>query len=508
MNETPTPSVSLPAVLAVLRRHRLLIVLTVLLAVSISLIISATTDPAYKADSVISFNDQSNDLQVLGTPAAPNFEPAKQAAAQAERITRADVTDRVRRRLGESKSTGDLQDSISTEVQADSNLITITAEGSSGGDAAELANAFAAAVRDDTTQGTRSRYRAAAEGAQRRADRLKGVKNAARRAVFEDQASRLQALATLSKPVDIVRAAQPPADPSSPRPVRNALLAAVIGLILGIGIAFLRHVLDVRLRDPDDVEDAVDLPVVGLLRTKALGQVPLGMNGGSPPGEEDVEPYRILRTNIAFLSSDTDIRLTLVTSPLPEEGKSTVAAGLAWAEAAMGRRALLIECDLRRPTIAARLGVTPAPGLSDYLLGEATPSEILRTLPAAESGEAPAQELVCIPAGRPVPNHAKLLESARFRSLLADVRGVYDRVVLDTPPLLSLSDTLALLPQVEGILVCLRLGQTTKHEALAAKTVLERFPKKPVGVVLTGADKRSTPYYAGYYTAPALQETE
>ncbi|MBA2319786.1 MAG: hypothetical protein H0V89_01415, partial [Deltaproteobacteria bacterium] len=156
--------------------------------------------------------------------------------------------------------------------------------------------------------------------------------------------------------------------------------------------------------------------------------------------------------------------------------------------------------------VAQRLGLEPTPGLSEYLLGEATPADILRTVPAADGGEASAQELVLIPAGRPVPNHAKLLESERFRTLLREVGEVYDRVVLDTPPLLSLSDTLTLLPQVDGVLVCLRLDQTTRHEALAAKTALERVPKMPIGLVLTGADKSQSPYYAGYYTAPPLQD--
>lgn len=501
-------TVSLPLLVSILRRHRLVVGLTVLLAVGASLAISATREARYSATAVVAFNDESADLQALGTPAAPSFQPDKEAAAQAERITRQDVINRVRRDIGVRLSTAELQDSISTEVGASTNLVSIQAEASSARLAADIANGFAKAVRDDTTQRSRARYRATARAAQRRAARLQGDRNLARRGVFEDQASRLLALATFAQPVDIVRSAAVPSAPSSPRPVRDAVLAGLLGLMLGIGIAFLRNTFDRRLRTPADVEDCVDTPVVGYVRTALLGSTPLSTNGGPPAGEEEVEPFRILRTNVTFLAVDGGVRLILVTSPLPEEGKSTVAAGLAWAESMTGRRTLLVECDMRRPTLAERFGVEPAPGLSDFLLGQAEPAEILRSVPTTDAAGSEAAPLVLIPAGRPVANHAELLDSDRFRTFLRDVAAVYDRVIVDTPPLLPVSDTLALLPQVEGMLLCLRLGQTTRDEALAARAALEHFPAKPSGVVLTGADESQTAYYVGEYAYPSTPSHE
>lgn len=493
-------TVSLPFVLANLRRHRLLIVLTIFLAVVGSVVFSSFLDTKYKAEAVIAFNDESADLQALGTPASPNFQPDKLAAAQAERITRPDLIARVRLLSRSSLTPSEIQDSVETQVDAASNLVKITVEAATGETAAALANGFAKAIRQDTKERSAARYRAAAKVSARRARQYPGRNNIARRALYEDQVSRLQTLASLTRPVDVVRSAEVPSKPSSPKPVRNAILAALLGLILGVGIAFLRQTLDRRLREQADVESYLGMPTVGLIPTSALGGTPLADTKGKTPNERDVEPFKILRNNVGFLSLDSEVSIVLVTSALPEEGKSTVATGLAWAEAKAGKRTLLVDCDLRRPTVAGRLGVPPDPGLADYLLGDAEPSDVLRVVSLPEDVEAGGSEhFACIPAGRSVPNHAELLGSDRFRLFLEQVSKVYDRVILDSAPLLPVSDTLALLPHMQGMLLCVRLEQTTRDEVLSAKAALEHFRDKPMGVVLTAGDTRGRPYYVGSY---------
>lgn len=495
-------TVSLPNIFALLRRHLVLIVLTTILAVGVSLGLSAATEPTYRASSQVSFNDDTQDLQALGVQASQSFQPEKEVAAQAERITRPDIVEEVRRSARTRLSPQAIQDAVSTQVEVSSNLVSITAEADTAKLAAALANGFAAATRDEVTSRTRRRYRTVARDAQRRARRLKGPANAGRRALLEDQANRLLAIATLVKPVEIVRSADEPDAPASPKPVRNAVLAGLLGLMLGLGLASLRHAFDRRLREASDVEEHLDPPVVGHLRTAALGRTPFPSTDKKRrqlTGDEDLEPFRILRMNLGFLDPERAHRVVLVTSPLPEEGKSTIAIGLGWAEAMTGRRTLLVDCDLRRPTVHTRLGLPPGPGLTEYLLGEAEPAEILRTLDAGPRTGADAQQLVCIPAGRTVADHAELLGSERFRAFLAQVTEVYDRVILDSAPLLPVSDTLALLPLADTILISLRLGQTTRDEAQAARSALDRAPTKAVGLVLTAADQSQSPYYVGSY---------
>ncbi|HYF28538.1 MAG TPA: Wzz/FepE/Etk N-terminal domain-containing protein [Baekduia sp.] len=515
-----TQTVSLRRILSILARQRVLIAAVVVIAAGGALLLSSFQDAVYESESVVAFNDTSEDLAVLGTAVAPDFQPDKAAAAQAARVTHPEVLARVRRdpevraAVGAKAATMRLQDVVTTKVKVDSNLVSLTVEDPTDRGAAALANGFAQAVRDDATQRLRRRYRTTARTVQRRADALKGKKDeqSEGRRVLQDQASRLLALASFARPVDIVEQARVPSSPASPKPLRAVVLGAFLGLILGLGLAAMRHALDRRLRELDDVVDVMDKPIAGLLRTGNLGRVPLG-HGGASTSDEESEPFRILRTNVGFLTSGEPVRSVLVTSPLPQEGKSTVAIGLAWAEAIAGRRTLLVDCDLRRPTVAERLGLEPSPGLAEYLRGEAEAADILQTVlvedaAAASPVNGSGSSVVCIAAGNAARNSAELLDSPRFRDFLAQVSEVYDQVVLDSAPLLPVGDTLGLLSGVDGILLCLRMGQTTRDDALAARTTLEHFPERPTGVVLTDADLGQTPYYVGAYAynrSPAVE---
>jgi capsular exopolysaccharide synthesis family protein len=263
-------------------------------------------------------------------------------------------------------------------------------------------------------------------------------------------------------------------------------------------LAFLRQALDRRVASADDVRRTLDLPLLGYIRADTLGRVGMFSNGTGKEAGDDLDTFRILRANVDFLGGDEDLTTLAVTSPLAEEGKSTVSAGLAYANALAGRRTVLVECDLRRPTLAARLALETAPGLSDYLIGKAKLPDILRSVdvegPAAES-------LAAIPAGVAVPQPIELLASNRFADFLAEVSKDHEFVVLDCAPLLPVGDALELLPRVDGVLLCIRLGQTTYEQARAAKAALGHLPGRPTGLAVTGLGRDSEDAYPGYYSA-------
>jgi capsular exopolysaccharide synthesis family protein len=329
--------------------------------------------------------------------------------------------------------------------------------------------------------------------------------------LYISQLSRLQSLSAVAEPVAVSDEAQIPGSPSSPRPVRNTLAALIFGFLLGIALAYARAAFDRRLRAASDVTAELDFPVVGQIRSQALGHAGSVVVPGSkrktlgPLADADGESFRILRHNVRYLAADEEMRTILVTSAMAQEGKSTVSGCLAMASAEAGKRTLLVECDLRRPVLAGRFGLNEGPGLSDYLTGNAEPHEIIQVVTHDSGDETGPREpvsepLVCITAGSPPPRPADLLGSERFRAFLDEVSSVYDTVIVDTAPLLTVADTLEIVPHVSCVLLCVRLQQSTRDQANAAGEALARLPKRPTGLVLTDVQDTGEGYY-GYYAA-------
>ena len=277
--------------------------------------------------------------------------------------------------------------------------------------------------------------------------------------------------------------------------------------------AFVRSSVDRRLRFTEQIQEELDLAIVGSIREDALGQAAYIENSLGSMSDQDLESFRILRTNLVFLDIERPLKSIVVTSPLPQEGKSTVAASLALALTAAGTSTLLVECDLRRPCLAGRLSINAGPGLSDLLAGKATLAEVVQLVElsagdaAAANGDAKgaaaaarlAEKLAVVTAGSPSIRPAELLCSQPFRTFIDDAVRAYDVVIVDTPPLLSVADTLEIIPLVEGLLLCIRADQTTRDQARALSRALARLPERPTGVVVTGVKVGREADY-GYYS--------
>jgi Mrp family chromosome partitioning ATPase len=167
--------------------------------------------------------------------------------------------------------------------------------------------------------------------------------------------------------------------------------------------------------------------------------------------------------------------------------------------AVAGRRTLLVECDFRRSVLASRFGVDPAPGLSDYVAGGLKPDEVLRTVEV--EGREAVDVLPLIPAGEDVFQPTELIASQRFKQFVQKVTRAYDLVVFDSAPLLPVGDTLELLPQMDAVLLCVRLEQTTRDQTRAAKQALDHLGDKPTGLVITGLHRGGPDDYYGYYSS-------
>jgi capsular exopolysaccharide synthesis family protein len=478
--------------LGVLRRRIWLIAFITLLAGGIALGVSLVRSPSYEASTDLQFKDPGQQAGgVLGTGGSVDYFPQNESGAGAARVTRADVLNDASAALGGNPTAEELKSDTSVQVNATNNLVTITVTADTAEKAAREANQLAASVKKLTREDARNFYRARA-------------KDFPKTPPSNLIGARLRALAAVAEPVTIVKPAVVPGSPSSPQPLRDTLIALFVGLMLGIGLAFVRESLDKRATDGHEVQKRLGIPLVGYVRKDTLGMVGMSINGTGRVSEADLEAFRILRKNVDFLGGGKQLKVIAVTSPLPEEGKSTVASWYAYASAMVGKRTILVECDFRRPVSATRLNFDPKPGLSEYLANKAEPRQVLRAIEVPGLG---AEKLPVIPAGNTVPQPTELLASDRYGEFLGQLREAYDLVVIDTAPLLPVGDTLEVLPHVDGILLCIRLRQTTFDQAAAAQRVMEHLPEKPKGLVITGLTRGKDDYY-GYYSSADLAQTE
>lgn len=496
---TSSETFSIRDYLGVLRVRRWLVLGVTAIAIAIGLVYVVARSPVYEAIATLEFRDQTEDLGVFtpGVQVTPEIRPDQAAAAASRTVTRNDVVKRVEEDADTGLSGDELRDSVTATVEPDSNLVAVEGSADEARQAAVIANSFARETMLAARDEQRARYAADAK-------ELSGLLGTgvdpATEAQYRTAIARLKTLSRVANPVEVTRTADVPSSPAAPKPVRDLALAALLGLMLGVGAAFLRNALDHRITDSHQIQHELGVPLVGYVRSDSLGLGGQSNNGSRFVSDDDLEAFRILRRNVDFLAGDEQISSVVVTSALPEEGKSTVAAWYAYASAVYGKRTLLVECDLRRPVLGSRFGVDNAPGLSDFLVGEAAPKDVLRAVAVHGRGE--VDTLPLIPAGDDVFQPTELLGSKTFSTFVDQVSRAYDIVIFDSAPLLPVGDTLELIPQADAILLCVRLGQTTREQALAAQQAIGHLPERPIGLVITGVAPGSEDDYYGYYSAP------
>ena len=491
--------------LRVARERRWLIVIMTLLFGTASYLYANNQTPVYTAEAALEFSSTNTQTSLFGTTVDPGGEtPDQRAAASASTLTRPAVLNKAQKLLGNKNPGQDLAGLVSAQPEARTQLVIVQAHGPTGLYAAKVANAVARATVIVTQKETRQQF-AQAAAAQRQV--LKHLPSGPGADFFRlqqlDAAARFQELATVASPVTIRRLAVVPTAQTSPHVVRTTILGLLVGFTLGLIAAFVRDSLDRRFRSARDIASDLQVPLLGSVPEGLLGGVPVPRKGSKRLSSRELETFRIIRNNIEFLGDEPPPRVIVVTSALAEEGKSTVSTALAATFAIAGKRTLLVECDLRRPTLARRLGISSHPGLTDYLSGSTAPSDVLQIvdLPSETSnGSAPqSPAFAAIVAGTPAAQATEVLRSKRCFDLFEQVREVYDAIVVDTSPVLSAADTLELLPVADAIVLCVRGSKTTRDQLQAAKSTLEHFTDRPSAIVVTGLrSAEEIPYY-GYY---------
>lgn len=284
----------------------------------------------------------------------------------------------------------------------------------------------------------------------------------------------------------------------SPNIPRNMGLAAVLGLLIGLGVAVIRELLDTSVSSAEDIAQSTEAPVVGHIYQDATSvkRAPAEALVDATPW---AEAFRVLRTNMQYVQVDSDNKVFVVSSSLPGEGKTTTSINLAVTLATADQRVALVECDLRRPLVAERLGLVGAVGTTSVLVGKIGIDDALQRY--ENTG------LQVLTSGPIPPNPSELLQSHAMTTLLADLRARFDVVIIDAPPLLPVTDAALLAAQTDGAFVVVRHGRTTRDQLTHAVERVESVDANVLGVVINLAPnkKRGVNAYGygyGYGYAP------
>ncbi|MGH7313674.1 MAG: GumC family protein, partial [Candidatus Rokuibacteriota bacterium] len=346
-----------------------------------------------------------------------------------------------------------------------------------------------------------------------------------------------EALIKESEGVEEVTIIRPAAEPSAPvggEAFNTVLVGAILGLMLGLVLAFVQETLDTSIGTIEDVESYLQVPVLGIVphidaretmerlveRRPALAQMDAEALRSHAllithfdPKSPVAEAYRTLRTNIQFMRVERNGKLLVVTSPTLQEGKTTTIVNLALTMAQNGQRTLLVGANMRRPSIHRFFGIEREPGLSDILVGRARWRDCIRTVADILMGRFEMEDIMASPGldnlhiieAGPVPgNPSELLSAPAMGQFLREIRDEYDVVLIDTPPVLPVTDSAIVAAQVDGVVLVYQAGKVGRLVLKRAKAHLDSARAKVWGVVLNDvqaevADYSYTHYYTHYY---------
>jgi capsular exopolysaccharide synthesis family protein len=500
-------SLDLETILRVLRERWGLVVLLAIIGAAAAFGISSLQAKQYTATSSVVFQNSQLSQQASGVEVynnSPSSDPTIMAT-NIELLNAPDIARMTASAVSRRLTRDDIVNSVTVSERGSSDVADIAARNGSATLAAAIANEYAENFVSSQSAAARASLTSALALV---ADQI-SVLSPTQRAGTDGQAlldrqESLKILASLQTGgVQLLNKAAVPTAPSTPKTKRNVILGLLAGLLAGIALAFVLNAVDRRLKTLEATQQAFGAPLLASVpRSTALAS-----SGRASVGEvPEFEVFRLLRSYLRYFTVDREMKVLLVVSARRGEGKSTVARNLAIAAQELGSRALLVEADLRRPTVARAFGVT-GPGLAQALVGGLQPLSVAHKIPlrAVAADSAADNALTVVTAGEIPPNPAELIESMAMSRFLELARHDFDLIVVDTPPLTIVSDAIPLVKQADGVLVVSRIGEATRDDAAMMRGTLGSLDAPVLGLVINGVTPRPGGYGYGY--SPSTQTT-
>jgi Mrp family chromosome partitioning ATPase/capsular polysaccharide biosynthesis protein len=489
----------------------------VVLATALTYAYFASKPKVYAASTKVLIQPTSNPLDPNGGGVSDRV-----VSDQAALLKSRDVATQVARQIGRPGQSTSLASSVTTTAQSGSSFVFISARRASPEEAARVANAFAQAFIRLRASAQRDQVQNSINEARAQLAHIPNdSQNRSERNSLEDSVRQLQlTLLATGGSASQVDPALPPSSAVAPHPLRNAVLALIVSLIGACGLAYALEALDRRAR-LEDFAALYGMPVLAALPRTGTTR-PRTPEGVAMLGPVFKEPFRQLRANIQFADLDHSFKRILVTSAIPGEGKSTVVRNLAIALREGGLRVATVDGDLRQPTLAQYFGRFSEPGLTNVLMDRGSLQDSLVSIPVdarglgtlAKIGVLPdvngghsseseeSAQITLLPSGPQPPDPHAVLAADRTRTLLDEVSAAHDVVLVDAPPLLSVTDALAIASWADAVIVVGRLGKVTRDQARRVLDVLSRVPDaRPIGVVVNdvrAAESNDYGYGHGY----------
>lgn len=499
----------------VLRRRWPIVALVTAVAVGATLVLSLVSTRIYAASADVLLTDTQQEA-VFDSGATARPDPVRQIDTQIELIGSRPIERTVDRRLGDQA--GDVTD-VNVEGVGATDVIRITVESPDPEVAKQAADLYAT-----TYVATRRKQQvagliAAGQEVQKKLSEIQAQLDAlgpgatergaltAQYELFKQKLDQVQVDAALkSGGAQVVAKAEVPTAAVKPRTIRDAALAAMLGFLLGVALAFLAEYLDDKINVTEDVARyghgltaLAEIPNLAGRRDRGVARVVTI----EAPDSVAAEAYRSLRTSLQIIGLRKPIPTLLVTSPMASEGKSTTIANLGVTMARAGRRVVLVDLDLRRPRLGEFFDLEDGPGFTTVLVGDVALTDALVPIEVA-SGLPPLQVLT---SGPVPPNPSELMGSSRVTELLASCQSIADLVIIDAPPLIPVTDALVLSSRVDGVLLVVAAGQTRRRHLGRAVELLQQAEAPILGAVLNAAAGQHRGYGGGYGYRPEARRS-